>query len=115
MQTKTNYTFATSGTGMWGCERGRKITNEGFTVTYVDAEEAASWDVAEGSVAHVSVKHNSTWDVYTDDGFTKAARAVTGIADLCFTEQGMQEDGLASMEQNKKRLTLQRKCAIVYV
>ena len=98
MQTKTNYTFATSGTGIWGCEAERAITITGFTVTYVDAEEAASWDVEEGSVAHVSVEHDSTWDVYTDSGFEKAAQAVTGIADLTFTEQGMQEDGFASME-----------------
>ena len=98
MQTKKNYTFTTSGTGIWGCEAARTITITGFTVALVDAEEAESWDVAEGSVAHVSVEHDSTWDVYTDDGFVDAARAVTGIADLTFTEQGMQEDGLASME-----------------
>ena len=98
MQTTANYTFTTSGTGLWGCEAGRTITITGFTVAYASAEDAADWDVEEGSVAHVSVEHDSTWDVYTDDGFEAAARAVTGIADLTFTEQGMQEDGLASME-----------------
>ena len=98
MQTTANYTFTTSGTGLWGCEAGRTITITGFTVAYASAEDAADWDVEEGSVAHVSVAHDSTWDVYTDDGFEAAARAVTGIADLTFTEQGMQEDGLASME-----------------
>ena len=98
MQTTANYTFTTSGTGLWGCEAARTVTITGFTVERVDAEEAESWGVEEGSVAHVSVEHDSTWDVYTDDGFEAAAQAVTGIANLTFTEQGMQEDGMASME-----------------
>ena len=51
-----------------------------------------------GDIEHVSVMHDSTWDVYTDSAFVDAARTVTGIADLDFTEQGMQDDNVASME-----------------
>jgi hypothetical protein len=94
-----NYTFTTHGDGLWGCDE-RTVTITGFTVTRYTAEDIADgvdW-AAEGDIAHVSVMHDSTWDVYTDTGFREAARFVTGIADLCFTEQGMQEDGIASME-----------------
>jgi hypothetical protein len=97
---KANYTFTTHGDGLWGCEEGRKITISGFTVqryTAEDIADGADWAV-EGDIAHVSVEHDSTWDVYTDTGFREAARFVTGIADLDFTEQGMQDDNYASME-----------------
>jgi hypothetical protein len=83
---------------LWGCDE-RTVTITGFTVTRYTAEDAAEYDWCEaGDIMHVSVMHDSTWDVYTDTGFREAARFVTGIADLCFTEQGMQEDGIASME-----------------
>ena len=97
--TKANYTFTTHGDGLWGCEDGRTVTITGFTVERYDAEDAKEYDwCEEGDIMHVSVMHDSTWDVYTDKGFREAARFVTGIADLDFTEQGMQEDGIASME-----------------
>jgi hypothetical protein len=96
---KANYTFTTHGDGLWGCEEGRKITISGFNVQRYTAEDAAEYDWCnEGDIMHVSVEHDSTWDVYTDTGFREAARFVTGIADLDFTEQGMQDDGCASME-----------------
>ena len=48
-------------------------------------------------IGHVTVEHDSNWDVYTDSAFVEAARKFTGIADLDFTEQGMQNDNKASM------------------
>ena len=97
---KANYTFTTHGDGLWGCEQGREVTITGFTVDRYTAEQAADYGdwCVEGEISHVSVEHDSTWDVYTDKGFREAARFVTGIADLDFTEQGMQDDGYASME-----------------
>lgn len=91
-------TFTTTGDGFWDCEAGRTVTITGFNVQRYTAEEAREWDVEEGAIAHVTVAHDSTWDVYTDTGFRDAAREVTGIKDLEFTEQGMQDNGLASME-----------------
>jgi hypothetical protein len=83
---------------LWGCDE-RTVTITGFEVIRSDAEDAAEYDwCEEGDIMHVSVEHDSTWDVYTDKGFREAARFVTGIADLDFTEQGMQQDGIASME-----------------
>jgi hypothetical protein len=98
MLNTANYTFTTHGDGLWGCDE-RTVTITGFNVERYTAEDAAQYDwCEEGDIMHVSVMHDSTWEVYTDKGFREAARFVTGIADLDFTEQGMQEDGIASME-----------------
>ena len=93
-------TFTLAGDGYWDAEAGRTVTISGYTVQRYTAEDIADgvdW-AAEGDIAHVTVEHDSTWDVYTDSAFVAAAQQYTGIADLTFTEQGMQEDGLASME-----------------
>ena len=45
----------------------------------------------------VNVEHDTTWDIYTDTGFEAAISAALGF-DVTFTEQGMQDDGYASME-----------------
>ena len=93
-------TFKLAGDGLWGAEAGRTVTLTGFDVrryTAEDVAECGDWCV-EGEIAHVAVTHDSTWDVYTDSAFVAAAQKFTGIADLDFTEQGMQDDGYASME-----------------
>ena len=95
------HTFKLAGDGYWGAEKGRTVTITGYEITrYTQAEideDNIDWAVA-GDIQHVSVMHNSTWDVYTDSAFVEAARTVTGIADLGFTEQGMQQNNIASME-----------------
>ena len=45
----------------------------------------------------VNVEHDTTWDIYTDSGFESAISKALGY-DVTFTEQGMQDDGYASME-----------------
>ena len=45
----------------------------------------------------ISVEHDTTWNIYTDTGFESAISKVLGY-DVMFTEQGMQDDGIASME-----------------
>ena len=40
---------------------------------------------------------NESWRVYTDSGFEATVSEVLGY-DVMFTEQGMQDDGIASME-----------------
>ena len=96
----TTLTFKLAGDGYWDAEAGRTVTISGYTVQRYTAEDIADgvdW-AAEGDIAHVSVEHDSTWDVYSDSAFKRAAQKFTGIADLGFTEQGMQQDGCASME-----------------
>jgi len=45
----------------------------------------------------IYVTHDRAWEIYTDTGFEQAISDLLGF-DVTFTEQGMQEDGLASME-----------------
>jgi hypothetical protein len=47
------------------------------------------------------VEHNANgcgdWRIYTDDGFEESISVALGF-DVTFTEQGMQDDGVASLE-----------------
>ena len=45
----------------------------------------------------VNVVHDAAWNIYTDSGFERAISDALGM-DVTFTEQGMQDDGWASME-----------------
>jgi hypothetical protein len=45
----------------------------------------------------VNVEHDADWTIYTDSGFENAISKTLNM-DVSFTEQGMQEEGLASME-----------------
>ena len=45
----------------------------------------------------IYVTHDAGWQIYTDRGFEDSISAVLGFT-VTFTEQGMQEDGHASME-----------------
>ena len=57
---------------------------------YMDDEE-------DDSYRSVNVEHDGPWTIYTDSGFEKAISQMVGF-EVDFTEQGMQEDGMASME-----------------
>ena len=85
------------------------VLNKTFTATLAGD---SIWDYAGPSTVTVSsidvyededgyksiyVEHNTTWDIYTDTGFEQAISEQLGYA-VMFTEQGMQEDGIASME-----------------
>ena len=49
----------------------------------------------------VYVEHDANgcgdWRIYTDDGFEESISVALGF-DVTFTEQGMQDDGIASLE-----------------
>ena len=94
------FTFTLKGDGFWGAEAGRKVTLTGFNIDYyLDNDyNQVSKDHPEAVIGHVTVEHDSTWDVYTDSAFSEAAAAYTNIEGLDFTEQGMQNDFRASME-----------------
>ena len=89
-----------AGDGYWGAEAGREVTLTGFTVDYINADTYEDCNEGDDNavIGHVAVEHDSTWDVYTDTGFQEAAANYTNIMGLGFTEQGMQNDQLASME-----------------
>ena len=54
-------------------------------------------DDGNDSNVDVNVTHNADWNIYTDKGFEAAISNLLGF-DVTFTEQGMQDDGYASME-----------------
>ena len=68
---------------------------ESVNVTEVSIDK----DMDEDDYAHVSVSHDGPWTVYTDSGFEAEISKIVGF-DVQFTEQGMQEEGKASLEGN---------------
>ena len=84
-----NFTVVCAGDGLWGCEAGRKVR-----VTSIDVNTTAFGDELDVTI---NVGHDSEWDIYTDTAFERAISEVLGFS-VGFTEQGMQEDALASME-----------------
>lgn len=51
----------------------------------------------ENTNLSIYVTHEAGWRIYTDTGFEQAISELLGF-DVTFTEQGMQDDELASME-----------------
>ena len=84
---------------MWDCEI------EAVTVTSIHIHE--NFDEDGDSSIHIAVCYNvdgvdgaeveGSWRLYTDTGFTEAISTLLGTQ-VFFTEQGMQDDGYASME-----------------
>ena len=100
--TNTNYDcnveVQLAGDSIWDCEL------ETVTVTSIHIHENF-WE--DTSTVHIAVCYNvdgvdgseveGSWRMYTDSGFETAISALLGC-DVSFTEQGMQDDGYASME-----------------
>ena len=86
-----------AGDSIWDCEL------EAVTVTSIHIHE--NFDEDGDSSIHIAVCYNvdgdaeyeDSWRLYTDSGFSDAISALLGT-DVMFTEQGMQDDGYASME-----------------
>jgi hypothetical protein len=68
---------------------------------YGDAVRVRSIGVTEhdedDGLITVNVEHDAGWRIYTDTGFAHSISELLGRT-IQFTEQGMQEDGMASME-----------------
>ena len=88
-----------AGDSCWDCEL------EAVTVTSIHIHEQW-WDELDGdSSIHITVCYNvngdteyeDSWRLYTDTGFADAISTLLGT-EVMFTEQGMQDDGYASME-----------------
>jgi len=79
-----------AGDSIWGDTKERVVTVEGIRVRKITYEDGDTSTM-------VDVEHDSTWDIYTDSGFEDAISEALGF-DVGFTEQGMQDDGVASME-----------------
>ena len=83
------------GSSIWGYEGDLRVP-----VTAIDIfEEDYEGDGFVSTMIYVA--HNAAgcgdWRIYTDRGFEASISAALGF-DVMFTEQGMQDDGVASME-----------------
>jgi|SRR6056300_971910 hypothetical protein len=83
-------TVALAMDSIWDYAGKRVVNVEGIRVRKI------TWEDGDTSTM-VDVEHDTTWDIYTDSGFEAAISAALGF-DVGFTEQGMQDDGYASME-----------------
>ena len=82
-----DFTVTCNGTSLWGHTAGRVVRVTGATV------------IKDNDIGftHVSVEHDSAWDIYTDTAFETAMSNALGFT-VHFTEQGMQDNYYASME-----------------
>ena len=86
-----------AGDSIWDCEL------EAVTVKSIHIHE--NFDEDGDSSIHITVCYNvdgdaeyeGSWRMYTDTGFEAAVSELLGTQ-VFFTEQGMQDDGYASME-----------------
>ena len=83
-----------NGSSIWGYDGDLKVAVSAISVhneTYEDGDESV--------MVYVEHTANGTgdWRIYTDDGFEDSISKALGF-DVTFTEQGMQDDGVASLE-----------------
>ena len=83
---KFPFTVTLAGDSIWDYKGPQTVT-----VSSIDVYED------EDGYKSISVEHDTTWDIYTDTGFERAISEQLGYP-VSFTEQGMQADGIASME-----------------
>jgi hypothetical protein len=97
---KCNVDVTLAGDSIWDCDI------ETVTITSIHISET-DWGDGDTSI-HIAVCYSvdgfddgealeGSWRLYTDSGFEDAVSALLGTS-VSFTEQGMQDDGYASME-----------------
>jgi hypothetical protein len=102
---KCNVEVQLAGDSIWDCEL-QAVTITGIHI--VETFDEDDGDVSIVSIStHIGVTYDvdgedgseveGSWRLYTDNGFSDAVSELLGT-DVDFTEQGMQDDGYASME-----------------
>jgi len=94
---KCNVDVTLAGDSIWDCEL------ETVTIKSIHISET-DWGDSDTSI-HIAVcyevdgeeEYEDSWRLYTDSGFEEAVSTLLGTS-VSFTEQGMQDDGYASME-----------------
>lgn len=84
---KFPFTVTLAGDSIWGYEGPQTVTVSDIAVHEAGLEDYKMIDVV----------HDTTWEIYTDTGFEAAISKALGY-EVQFTEQGMQQNGMASME-----------------
>ena len=72
-------------------------------ITIMNPHEPGGYmdDEPDDGYRQVNVEHDGPWTIYTDSGFAQEISGIVGF-EVDFTEQGMQQDGSASMEGEMK-------------
>ena len=87
-----------AGDSIWDCEID-KVTITSIHIAETDY--CGDGDISTHIAVYYTVKgddeYEGSWRMYTDSGFEEAVSELLGCS-VSFTEQGMQEDGCASME-----------------
>ena len=79
----------TAGDSYWRESGSEIVSVHSITIREYDMDDEHYFDVY--------VRHDSDWTIYTDTGFEKAISAAIGH-EVRWSEQGMQEDGIAHLE-----------------
>lgn len=90
---QVNKTIQLRGDSIWD-EDGKNPESVNITTITITKDEDD-----DNGYAHISVEHDGPWTVYTDSGFEAEVSKIVGFV-VSFTEQGMQEEGEASLEGN---------------
>ena len=90
---KETFTVKLAMDSKWGYEGSDTVTVTNIMVeTFEDDNNEYMHDYKS-----IGVEHDADWSIYTDTGFERAISERLGF-NVTFTEQGLQEDGYASME-----------------
>ena len=79
----------TTGDSYWRESGSEIVSIHSITIREYDMDDEHYFDVY--------VRHDSEWTIYTDSGFERAISDAIGH-EVRWSEQGMQEDGMAHLE-----------------
>jgi hypothetical protein len=95
---KCNIPVTLAGDSLWDCDiEAVTITSIHIAETFDEDEDYISTHIAVVYNVDGDEEYEGSWRLYTDSGFEEAVSALLGTS-VSFTEQGMQDDGYASME-----------------
>ena len=99
IQSIPSKTVKLAGDSIWDRDGSNPESVQVSNVTIENPYEPGGYmdDDEDDGYRKISVEHDGPWTIYTDSGFEAAISKMVGFK-VVFTEQGMQEDGMASME-----------------
>jgi hypothetical protein len=93
---KCNVKVQLAGDSIWDCEL-ETVTITSIHIAETDYGDSVSTHIAVCYEVDGDEEYEGSWRLYTDSGFEAAVSELLGTS-VSFTEQGMQDDGYASME-----------------
>jgi len=85
-----------AGDSLWDCTL-NKVTVTSIHIDETDYGDYISTHIRVAYTVDGEEEYEDSWRIYTDSGFEAAVSELLGTT-VFFTEQGMQDDGYASME-----------------